>query len=171
MNITEAVSNLKQLEGGFGHEANGEEVMEGIDQSSWDQFAQTHGLPQRPVEFLTPEQIEYFFAVSYWDPLYCDQLPDPIPFALFQYELNVSGAGNRGRAVRDLQIVLGIVPDGIMGPITVQAAQKAPDPKKVTLLLLARQEAWYENLWKQNPEDPIQGWTDRITKTKEILAM
>ena len=171
MNITEAIANLKKLEGGYGHEANGEEVMEGIDQSSWDQFAQEQGLAPKQVKDLTPGEIESFYALSYWNPLRCPDLPDPLPFALFQYELNTSGAGDKGRAVKDLQLLLGVVPDGIMGSITVLTAHNYPDRKKLTLLLLGRQEAYYEDLWKKHPEDPIGGWRDRVKDTKVILGL
>ena len=171
MNITEAIANLKKLEGGYGHEANGEEVMEGIDQSSWDQFAQEQGLAPKQVKDLTPGEIESFYAFSYWNPLLCHSLFDPLPFALFQFELNTSGAGDKGRAVRDLQLILGIVPDGIMGPVTVLTANNYPDTKKLTLLLLGRQEGWYEELWKAHPNDPIGGWRDRVTMTKTILGL
>ena len=171
MNITQAIINLKKIEGGYGHEANGEEVMEGIDQSSWNEFCRTRGLLTKPVKNLTPSEIESFYGMSYWYPLQCPNLPDPLPFALFQYELNTSGAGNRGRAVKDLQLLLGIVPDGVMGPLTAEAAAKYPDPKKLTLLLLGRQDAYYEDLWKKHPEDPIGGWRDRVKDTKVILGL
>ena len=171
MTLTEAISNLKLLEGGIGTEPDGQAVNEGIDQSSWDLYCLGKGIPTQSVDTLTPEQIAAFYGESYWFPLRCDMLPDPIPFALFQYELNTSGAGAKGRAVRDLQLVLGVAPDGIMGPLTVEAARNNPDPKKVTLLLLDRQDAWYEELWKANPEDPIKGWENRVATTKQILGL
>ncbi len=171
MTLDDAIRNLKIIEGGYGHEANGEEVMEGIDQSSWDQFAQEHGLTPREVKTLSPGDIASFYAFSYWNPLRCPDLPDPLPFALFQFELNVSGAGNRGRAVQDLQLLLGISPDGIMGPETVKSANAYPDPKKLTLLLLDRQDAWYKELWQKNPKDPIGGWENRVRDTRNILLL
>ena len=171
MQITKAIENLKILEGGKGREADNSEVNVGIDQSSYDAFCAHRGVATKPVWTLTPEEIQNFYVMEYIAPLQCTQLPDPIGYILFAYELNTSGAGDKGRAVRDLQLLVGCSPDGIMGPETVKAVQDYPDPDKLGILLADKQIAYYKEDAKVNPDAPLVGWENRVDKTLEICGL
>lgn len=171
MTPSEMVKNLRILEGGKGLEADHQEVNVGIDQSSYDDFCAHRGVPTKPVWSLSQDEIQNFYTVEYIAPLLCTHMPDMIGFILFEYELNVAGAGNKGRAVRDLQLLVGVTPDSVMGPETLKAVLACPDIKKLAIMLLSKQDSWYEELWKKNPEDPIEGWESRISKTREIVGL
>ncbi len=169
MTITEAVTLLEQLEGGKGTEADGQHVNLGVDQKSYDAWCQERTLPSQDVWTLPQEDIDDFYADSYWIPLRCYQLAPALAFVLFQYALNVEGAGDRGQAVKDLQLLTGATPDGFLGNETVAAVNKFPDSGKLASMLLDRQEAYYQRLTAENPSDPIRGWTARVEKTRTII--
>jgi len=57
----------------------------------------------------------------YWDAVKADSLPDAIRFPLFDAAVN-SGVS---QAVKWLQRAVGVVDDGVLGPMTLQAAQRA----------------------------------------------
>ncbi len=171
MTIPEYIANLKLLEGGIGREANGQEVSEGIDQSSYDLFCAHRGVPTMPVWNLTPEEIQNFYVLEYIAPLLCDQLPEGLDFCLFQAAVNIEGAGNRGEAVKMLQLCVGAIPDGIMGPETLAAVKQVFDVKKLISLFLDQQASYYEKLNAEMPDAPIRGWLDRISITREICGL
>lgn len=55
----------------------------------------------------------------YWEAVKADSLPSPLRFALFDAAVN---SGVR-RAIEWLQRALGVEDDGVLGPITLKAAQ------------------------------------------------
>jgi lysozyme family protein len=57
----------------------------------------------------------------YWEPLKADSLPDALRFSLFDAAVN-SGVT---QAVKWLQRAVDVVDDGVLGPMTLQAAQRA----------------------------------------------
>lgn len=69
---------------------------------------------------LTREQAIDIYKRDYWNRCGCDQFPAPIAFLLFDAAVN-QGPGN---AVRILQRALSVKPDGVIGPVTLEAASK-----------------------------------------------
>lgn len=62
--------------------------------------------------------VESIYKRKYWDKVKCDQMPESVRYPLFDYAVN-SGPGAASRA---LQRVLGIKDDGVIGPVTIAAA-------------------------------------------------
>jgi len=166
MTPTDAIANLKLLEGGFGHEADGQEVEEGIDQSSWDAFCAHRGIPSFPVSGLSVDDIQSFYLHEYLLPLKFADLPDGVDFVLFQWAVNHGITG----AVKDFQICLGVAPDGVIGPDTLRAAHNA-DRLRTMELMLDRQMGWYEWDARKNPDAPLSGWKSRIEKVRQIVGL
>lgn len=63
--------------------------------------------------------VESIYKRKYWDKVRADEMPESVRFALFDYAVN-SGPG---AAIRALQRVLGVSDDGVIGPMTLNAAQ------------------------------------------------
>lgn len=63
--------------------------------------------------------VESIYKRKYWDKVRADEMPESVRFALFDYAVN-SGPG---AAIRALQRVLGVADDGVLGPMTLAAAQ------------------------------------------------
>lgn len=64
--------------------------------------------------------VESIYKRQYWDKVKADQMPESVRYPLFDYAVN-SGPGAAARA---LQRVLGVTDDGIIGPMTLEAANK-----------------------------------------------
>lgn len=62
--------------------------------------------------------VESIYKRQYWDKVKADSMPESVRYPLFDYAVN-SGPGAAARA---LQRVLGIKDDGVIGPVTIAAA-------------------------------------------------
>lgn len=93
---------------------------QGVTQAVYDAWRAARGLSPRSVRALTPDEKVGIYSSQYWEKVGGDDLPTGIDLAVFDYGVN-SGAG---KAVKDLQRVLGVPVDGVMGALTIQAALK-----------------------------------------------
>jgi lysozyme family protein len=73
------------------------------------------------VRRLTTAEAAEIYRRLYWDPIRADELPAGVDLAVFDFAVN-SGPS---RAVRALQTVLGVLVDGVVGPVTLAAARAA----------------------------------------------
>lgn len=89
----------------------------------------------------------------YWDPFGCDVLPVLVAFQV------LDTAYNGGHPIQWLQKVVGVLDDGIMGPITLAAVQRE-DPWEVCYHYNAYRLRYYTSLkrWAFFGK----GWTNRI---------
>lgn len=69
----------------------------------------------------TLDQAKKIYFNGYWKPCRCQDLALPLALMVFDYAVN---SGPR-RAVQDLQKLLGVVADGVIGPRTIAAANAA----------------------------------------------
>jgi lysozyme family protein len=79
-------------------------------------------LPKSEVKALTVAEAGTIYRARYWTPIYADDLPAGLDYAVFDYAVN-SGPD---RAAKDLQRVLGVTVDGRIGPETVAASKTDP---------------------------------------------
>ena len=86
--------------------------------SSW------RGSPVTPadVQSLTREEAAAIYKARYWTPLRCDDLPQCVALMVFDCGVN-SGPGTSAQM---LQRVVGVTPDGIIGPKTIAATYAKP---------------------------------------------
>ena len=77
------------------------------------------------LKHITPQQLAHIYRIGYWDTCCCDQLPDGVDYAVFDFAVN-SGPG---RAAKALQAALNVTQDGAIGPVTLGliAARKPAD--------------------------------------------
>ena len=81
-----------------------------------------NSLPKSAVKALTVGEAGTIYRARYWTPIYADDLPAGLDYAVFDYAVN-SGPVTAARA---LQSVLGVTVDGRIGPETVTAAKLDP---------------------------------------------
>jgi lysozyme family protein len=112
---------------------------------------------------LTAEEAGEIYRSQYWDKARCDDLPAGIDYAVFDAAVH-SGPG---RAVRMLQTVLGVEPDGIVGPMTLAAARRA-DPLAVIAALGDERLAAMQRL----PGWAVfgRGWARRIAQVRQTAS-
>ena len=133
----------------------------GINPGNWNLYAKKKGI-RRSI----PTRVDAFgyYSSEWWLPFKCDQLPDGIDFCLFEWIVNHGPEG-----IKDLQVCLGVEPDGIVGPETVRAAHEA-NAMKVINCFLSRQIDHYKREYSANPSLPLEGWLDRISKIRKIVG-
>jgi lysozyme family protein len=156
-----SLANVLLHEGGFvDHPADpGGATKYGITRAT---LARSRGRPVsvEDVRRLTPAEAGDIYRRLYWDLVRADGLPAGIDLAVFDFAVN-SGPS---RAVRMLQEILGIAPDGLVGPATLAAAGKA-DPSETIRRLTRARLAFLSRLasW------PIfgRGWRRRVLSVEQ----
>lgn len=118
------------------------------------------GLPARVPDLTTADALSIYEAL-YWTPVRGDELPVGLALIVFDAAVNQGVAD----AVRFLQSAVGAAPDGVFGPRTLDAAQRA-DARAAILEVAARRMFDYMQL------DHLQdrfglGWSRRLC---QILA-
>lgn len=151
-------ARLMDNEGGYSFRTNaadpGGETMFGITLIVARQWGYLGAMQDLPLE--TAKQIA---RAWYWMPNRCDQLPPAIAFHVFD------AAYHGGPAVRWLQKAVGVTPDGIIGPKTVEAV-RAAEPAFV-VLGFTRERMRYlmgRNNWPEN----AKGWVNRLMNNSEV---
>ncbi len=86
------------------------------------------------VRALTRAEAVAVYQRLYWDAVRADELPSGIDLAVFDLAVNSGPV----RAARMLQNVLGVPADGIVGPVTLKAAQHADPAETIRRLTRAR---------------------------------
>lgn len=97
---------------------------------------------------------------DYWDAVKADQLPAGVRYAVFDAAVN-SGVK---QATLWLQRALGVADDGIIGPITLRAAN-AQNSDALRMRILAQRLRFMTNL--TNWPAFSRGWTRRIADLME----
>lgn len=106
-------------EGGFSNHRDdpGGATNFGVTQATFDAWLKRQGKPARSVRTITDTEVAAIYKRQYWDAISGDDLPSGLDYAVFDYAVN-SGPG---RAVKDLQRVLGVKVDGALGVNTLNA--------------------------------------------------
>lgn len=122
-NFANALQALLKHEGGFvNHPADpGGMTNLGVTKTVWEEW---RGRPvsEKEMRALTPEIVAPMYKRRYWDKIAGDHLPNGLDLAVFDFAVN-SGPG---RAAKILQRVLGVSPDGDIGPQTLMAVGSMP---------------------------------------------
>lgn len=126
-------------EGGYVNNANdpGGPTMKGITQRSYDADRRQRGLPVQSVQNITAAEVADILVARYFAPVGFDDLPSGLDYAMADYSTNSGPA----RAVKELQAILGVPVDGIMGPQTLDAIADR-DPEDLIIELCNRRLAF-----------------------------
>ncbi|WP_126282742.1 glycoside hydrolase family 108 protein [Burkholderia stagnalis] len=89
--------------------------------------------PNLDIENLTLDQSKALFETDYWQLAACDRMPWPLALFVFDCAVN-QGVG---AAKMTLQQAVGVAVDGVIGPVTLAAAQNA-DAEHVALFMASR---------------------------------
>lgn len=146
-----ALEQILYYEGGYVDDPrdNGGETNMGISKRAH---------PDVDIKNLTVEQAGAIYKRDYWDRSKCDQFPPAVAIWVFDTAVN---AGN-SRAARQLQQAAGVKVDGIIGPITIGAVNKAfeDDPQGFLILLYQIRRDHYRRL--ADYKHFGRGWMNRI---------
>lgn len=159
-----AIKRVIEHEGGFGDDPR--------DPGNWTGGAANVGqlkgtkygisaaqFPDLDILNLTEQQAIDIYREKYWDKCRCDELPPALSVMVFDGAVQ-HGAGNRADdAPAMLQRALGAVADGVIGPKTIEAAQKM-DVRKSLRNLFVERVIHYSN--NRNWTVYKQGWMKRL---------
>jgi lysozyme family protein len=118
----EAIAQVYKYEGGYSNDAGdpGGPTNYGITiidaRKYWKPDATANDVKSMPKSVAAQ-----IYEEHYAHPLAYDQLPSGVDFAILDYGIN-SGIS---RATKVLQRIVGVTPDGVMGPSTLSATSKA----------------------------------------------
>lgn len=112
---------------------------------------------------MTREQAYQIYYKAFWKRYNCDKLPPAVAFQFFDACVN-HGFGN---AARMLQRALGVLDDGVIGKLTLQAVQNQKD-FAICAKFIGERQKFYTRL--SNFAHFGKGWTNRLAKNLEHLA-
>lgn len=159
-------SSLKAVlvhEGGFSNHPDdpGGATMRGVTQRVYDAYRQRMGLGTRTVKLLADDELRDIYKKQYWDAVRGDELPSGIDYCVFDFAVNSGPV----RAVKYLQMALGIAVDGVAGQQTLRAAEEAA-PNIIVTAICDRRMHFLKNL----STFPTfgRGWTKRVDGVRKL---
>jgi lysozyme family protein len=156
------------FEGSFTDNPNdrGGRTNRGITQRTYDSYRQILKLPLGDVENITDSEVSAIYYNYYWLPTHCDKMPEKVAVVCFDTAVN-SGTG---RSAKTLQQVLGVTPDGVIGPATL-AKLMTCDPLDVANSFLTARVNFYNNIVAKNPDQQVflKGWLRRVSLVKDFV--
>lgn len=109
---------------------------------------------------ITEDQIKYIYKTGYWDKIKGDEIKSQsVAELLMDFSVN-SGIST---AVRKIQMLVGEVPDGKLGPLTLRAINKK-NPQILFNELHDVRAAFYKLLVQNRPVNAkyLRGWLNRL---------
>lgn len=94
----------------------------GITQDTYNNYLHSSGKKSQSVSLITRREVEAIYRVKYWLAIKGDQLPVGWDYAVFDFAIN-SGIS---RAIKMMQLAVGVSDDGVIGEKTLAAVRAAP---------------------------------------------
>ena len=134
----------------------------GITLATLKAYDGNQALTADDVKKLAPATATEIYRTAYWNRMQCGALPAGLDLEVFDFGVN-SGAAE---SVKTLQKIVGVTPDGSIGPITLAAVGQLNAADLVARFAQARL-AFYQSLNKPEFE---QGWTTRVAQIQTAAA-
>ena len=152
--LEKGISDRKSDRGGY--------TVDGVTLATFRRF---YGNDKTEVDLrnMTKQQWLHIMKVGYWDVCRADEIEDQ---ALA--ELITDWCVNSGTSrIRNVQMILGVKPDGCVGPITLSAINKS-DKDDIYNRIMAARETWFTNIVKRDPEqkENLVGWMNRLDRLR-----
>ncbi len=138
----------------------------GITQSLFDSWCESKGIGHHDVMNTRRDLAADFAFDEYWIPSGCGSLPDKLDFVVFQASYNIG----QEHAIGLLQASLGVTVDGLIGPVTLKAANRA-DVVETCKMVLTYQNKYYVSIESEKNKVDVNGWHNRVTRTASIVGV
>ena len=131
----------------------------GVTKRTYDEFHGTD-IDEERMRNLTVEDVTPIYRRNYWERCRCQDLPDGIDRAVFDWAVN-SGTG---RAAKALQRAVGTLEDGAIGPQTLMCVGNEK-PEEIINRIAIHRDSFYREL---STFDTFgRGWLRRNDETRE----
>ena len=159
-----AVAKILKKEGGYVDHPrdNGGPTNFGITYKTLAKWRGVHHskISKDDVRRLSRQEAIDIYRAKYWTTCRCDELPEGLALAVFDFAVNSGPA----RAAKFLQRIVGAKVDGIIGGMTLKAVKRWDEKELIVWLQNARLQ-WLE---KHEDWDVFgRGWTNRINQIKD----
>ncbi|OTG94212.1 glycoside hydrolase family 108 protein [Acinetobacter sp. ANC 3832] len=120
--------------------------------------------PDLDIKNLSLAQAKQIYKRDWWDKINADQINPALVFQVWDFAINAG----MGTAKRKLQLAVGVLDDGIIGNLTIQAINKA-DLNDILLKFNAERLKYYTSLstWPRYGK----GWTLRVAGQLNYAAV
>lgn len=164
-----ALAVVFEAEGGLAdHEADrGKRTNLGITTRTWRLWLESRGEPPRPVDEATPADARAIYRSWYWTRGKCADLPWPLSLVHFD------GCVNHGVLAQNklLQRSLGVVVDGVVGPITLGEAGRGDPQERAETLIWARMAKYRSILMADHSQRAFAaGWIGRMIDLRAVVV-
>ncbi|MBP9706774.1 MAG: glycoside hydrolase family 108 protein [Oligoflexales bacterium] len=159
-----ALDFVLKWEGGFSNHPDdpGGVTNCGVTQKTYDIYRKKIKKSLQSVKKISPLEIVDVYDELFWDKIRGDDLKEDVAIALFDWAVNTGVK----RAIRHLQLALLVKEDGVMGPITLKAANECS--KNQLKMFLNIRERFYK---KQNKPMFLRGWLNRLNALRDYLGL
>lgn len=155
-NFNACLTEVLEMEGGYVDDPAGGPTNLGVTLPALQHWYGTGRVATvQDIKDLTPEAVAPLYHAGFWAASHCDFLPVGIDLFVFDEGVNEGP----GTANRHLQEALGITVDGLVGPMTINAALAAPAGRLIDKMAEVR-IAYYRTL--PGFDSFGQGWLNRV---------
>ena len=167
-NFDKSIDLLIKLEGGKTDEKTdrGGRTNLGITQREFDAWNKKNKLPLRDVFTIDKETAKQIFKEEYWNIIKGAELPKNIATAILSDAL-LSGPQD---SIKFVQEMLGLKPDGIMGPMTISKIweKSKNNDAEFARNILDKQKKIYQK--DEQAKIYGEGWGNRVDKIKDSIT-
>ena len=161
-NFEQCLALVLKHEGGFVNHPKDPGGMTnlGVTKKVWEEYV-GHPVDEAAMRALGPSDVAPLYKKNYWDKIKGDDLPSGVDYACFDLAVN-SGVG---RAAKLLQQAVGVSADGVIGPATLDAIEKA-NHRDLATEICERRQKFLESL----PTFATfgKGWTRRVQEVEKL---
>lgn len=153
--LEKGISNSPYDRGGF--------TVDGVTLTTFQRF---YGQDKTEADLrnMTRPQWRHIMKTGYWDVCKADKIEDQR-----LAEIITDWCVNSGTArIRNVQTILGVRPDGVVGPITLGAINGA-DRDELYRRIMAARVAWFERIVRNDPAQKrnLKGWMNRLKRIED----
>jgi len=163
MSFNTSFSQLIGLEGKYSNDENDPGNWTGGAVNTGELRGTMYGIsaaayPKIDIASLSLAKAKGIYLTDFWDALKCDNFPDAVAGALFKEGVNMGVVG----ASKAFQRSLKLIPDGVIGQLTIGIATSSPPLIVLTQFLT---ECAYEYTQMKQFDRYGKGWLSRVIKT------
>ena len=163
--VTKLIPHILKFEGGFVNDPDdlGQETNKGVTYKTYKLYRKRKGLPEPTIEDLknlSDEEFTDILKTMYWDSCLGDRIESQsVANAIVDWAWN---SGTR-TAVKEVQQILGVEDDGILGYITL-AAINSRSPLPLFGAIQTARKFYIERICIARPKNKkyYKGWVNRI---------